>query len=112
MKKQQLLSIIIPFYNEQEVIEECQSRLSSAVQPIDMNVEMIYINDGSKDNTLSILSKLLEQDSRIKIIDLSRNFGKEIAMTAGIDAAKGDAVIVIDADLSGAKVLMLFMLNA
>ncbi len=108
-KNTELLSIIIPFYNEQEVIEECQSRLSSAVKAIDMDVEMIYINDGSKDNTLSILSKLLEKDSRIKIIDLSRNFGKEIAMTAGIDAAKGDAVIVIDADLQDPPELMVDM---
>jgi len=105
-KNTELLSIIIPFYNEQEVITECQARLSSAVQTINMNVEMIYINDGSKDNTLSILTKLLETDSRIKIIDLSRNFGKEIAMTAGIDAAKGDAVIVIDADLQDPPELM------
>jgi glycosyltransferase involved in cell wall biosynthesis len=95
----ELLSIIIPFYNEQEVITECQNRLSAAVKNIDMNVEMIYINDGSQDNTLNILTELLTTDPRIKIIDLSRNFGKEIAMTAGIDAAKGDAVIVIDADL-------------
>jgi len=110
-KNTELLSIIIPFYNEQEVIEECQSRLSSAVKAIDMDVEMIYINDGSKDNTLSILSKLLEKDSRIKIIDLSRNFGKEIAMTAGIDAAKGDAVIVIDADLQDPPELMADMVS-
>jgi len=107
----ELLSIIIPFYNEQEVIEECQSRLSSAVKAIDMDVEMIYINDGSKDDTLIILSKLLEKDSRIKIIDLSRNFGKEIAMTAGIDAAKGDAVIVIDADLQDPPELMADMVS-
>jgi glycosyltransferase involved in cell wall biosynthesis len=98
-KNTELLSIIIPSYNEQEVIQECQSRLSAAVKNINMDVEMIYINDGSTDNTLPLLTHLFAADSRIKIIDLSRNFGKEIAMTAGIDAAKGDAVIVIDADL-------------
>ena len=111
-KNKQLLSIIIPFYNEQEVIEECQSRLSNAVKGIDMNVEMIYINDGSKDNTLPILAELMETDARIKIIDLSRNFGKEIAMTAGIDAAQGDAVIVIDADLQDPPELMVDMVTA
>jgi len=110
-KNQQLLSIIIPFYNEQEVIEECQNRIASSVQAIDMDVEIIYINDGSKDNTLSILAKLMESDTRIKIIDLSRNFGKEIAMTAGIDAAKGDAVIVIDADLQDPPELMVDMVS-
>jgi glycosyltransferase involved in cell wall biosynthesis len=64
-----------------------------------MNIEMIYINDGSRDETLNILIALIQQDSRIKVIDLSRNFGKEIAMTAGLDEANGDAVIIIDADL-------------
>ncbi len=99
MKNKQLLSIIIPFHNEQEVITECQYRLSDAVKSLDMDVEMLYVNDGSKDETLNALLALMDKDSRIKIIDLSRNFGKEVAMTAGLDAAKGDAVIVIDADL-------------
>jgi len=99
MKNKQLLSIIIPFHNEQEVITECQYRLSDAVKSLDMDVEMLYVNDGSKDETLNALLALMDKDSRIKIIDLSRNFGKEVAMTAGLDEAKGDAVIVIDADL-------------
>ncbi len=99
MKPTELLSIIIPFHNEQEVISECHQRISKAVKVIDMQVEMLYVNDGSKDETLNILIALMQQDERIKIIDLSRNFGKEIAMTAGLDAAQGDAVVVIDADL-------------
>jgi len=99
MKNKQLLSIIIPFHNEQEVITECQYRLSDAVKSLDMDVEMLYVNDCSKDETLNALLALMDKDSRIKIIDLSRNFGKEVAMTAGLDEAKGDAVIVIDADL-------------
>ncbi|MCF7970452.1 MAG: glycosyltransferase family 2 protein [Methylococcaceae bacterium] len=99
MKNKELLSIIIPFHNEQEVIMECQYRLSDAVKSLDMDVEMLYVNDGSKDTTLNTLLTLMDKDARIKIIDLSRNFGKEVAMTAGLDAAKGDAVIVIDADL-------------
>jgi len=99
MKNKQLLSIIIPFHNEQEVITECQYRLSDAVKSLDMDVEMLYVNDGSKDETLNALLTLMDTDLRIKIIDLSRNFGKEVAMTAGLDEAKGDAVIVIDADL-------------
>jgi len=99
MKNKQLLSIIIPFHNEQEVITECQYRLSDAVKNLDMDVEMLYVNDGSKDETLNALLTLMDTDLRIKIIDLSRNFGKEVAMTAGLDEAKGDAVIVIDADL-------------
>ena len=112
MKPTELLSIIIPFHNEQEVISECQQRISEAVKTIDMQVEMLYVNDGSKDETLAILIALMQQDERIKIIDLSRNFGKEIAMTAGLDAAQGDAVVVIDADLQDPPELIVKMVKA
>ncbi len=64
-----------------------------------MHAEIVFINDGSTDNTLAVLEHLRKMDSRIGILNLSRNFGKEVALTAGIDHAKGDAVIVIDADL-------------
>jgi len=111
MKNKELLSIIIPFHNEQEVITECQYRLSDAVKSLDMDVEMLYINDGSKDETLNALLALMDKDSRIKVIDLSRNFGKEVAMTAGLDEAKGDAVIVIDADLQDPPELISKMVN-
>ncbi len=111
MKQAELLSIIIPFHNEQEVISECQQRISAAVKPLDMQVEMLYVNDGSKDETLAILIALMQQDERIKIIDLSRNFGKEIAMTAGLDAAKGEAVVVIDADLQDPPELIVEMVE-
>jgi glycosyltransferase involved in cell wall biosynthesis len=66
---------------------------------IEMVVEIIYVNDGSRDDTLKIMHSLHAQDSRVSVLDLSRNFGKEIALTAGIDHARGDAVILIDADL-------------
>jgi len=112
MKPTELLSIIIPFHNEQEVIHQCQQRISAAVKAIDMQAEMLYVNDGSKDKTLAILIELMQQDERIKIIDLSRNFGKEIAMTAGLDEAKGDAVVVIDADLQDPPELIVEMVKA
>ncbi len=108
----QLLSIIIPFYNEHEVIIECQSRIASAIDALDMRVEIIYINDGSTDNSLTLLTELIDTDPRIKILDLSRNFGKEIAMTAGLDAAQGDAVVVIDADLQDPPELIIDMVKA
>ncbi|MDT8426741.1 MAG: glycosyltransferase family 2 protein [Methyloprofundus sp.] len=111
MKNKELLSIIIPFHNEQEVITECQYRLSDAVKSLDIDVEMLYVNDGSKDETLNTLLALMDKDARIKIIDLSRNFGKEVAMTAGLDAAKGDAVIVIDADLQDPPELITKMMQ-
>ena len=110
-KPSERLSIIIPFHNEQEVIAECQQRISEAVKNLDMQVEILYINDGSQDATLTLLIELMQHDSRIKIIDLSRNFGKEVAMTAGLDAALGDAVIVIDADLQDPPELIVDMVT-
>ncbi|VAW66119.1 hypothetical protein MNBD_GAMMA08-2382 [hydrothermal vent metagenome] len=97
--RRQLLSIIVPVYNEEEVIEICNTRLNSVADTLALNTEIIYVNDGSSDNSLPMLNKMREKNKRVSILDLSRNFGKEIAMTAGLDHAQGDAVIVIDADL-------------
>ncbi len=94
-----LLSIVVPVFNEQEVFEEFYRRVSNVLSSIAMQAEIIVINDGSNDETLQIVRTLRDQDSRLAIIDLSRNFGKEIALTAGLHKANGDAVIVIDADL-------------
>lgn len=96
---QQLLSVVVPVYNEEDVFEEFYRRLSSVLQSIPMQSEIIVVNDGSRDGTLAILKRLYSQDSRIAVVDLSRNFGKEIALTAGLHRASGDAVVVIDADL-------------
>ena len=93
------VSIIVPVYNEEKVIIECNHRIKSVMCDIGLNWEVIYINDGSQDNTLGILYQLRQEQANIAIIDFSRNFGKEVAMTAGLDFAKGDAVVVIDADL-------------
>ena len=94
-----LLSIVVPLLNEEEVLPVFHKRLSTVLDSLTMDVEVIYVNDGSNDNTLGIMEKLKEVDSRVAIIDLSRNFGKEIALTAGLDHANGNAVVVIDADL-------------
>lgn len=94
-----LLSVVVPAYNEQEVIETFHDRLSGVLASLPFDVEVIYVNDGSGDDTLSILRALRRRDPRVAVIDLSRNFGKEIALTAGLDHARGDAVVVIDADL-------------
>jgi glycosyltransferase involved in cell wall biosynthesis len=93
------LSIVIPAYNEQEVLTEFHSRLVSVLENIPITAEIIYVNDGSLDDTLVVLHQLRKSDLRVAIVDLSRNFGKEIAVTAGLDHANGAAVIVIDADL-------------
>lgn len=94
-----LLSIIVPAYNEEEVLPEFHTRLSAVLNKISCESEVVYVNDGSTDRTLNIIDGLRQGDARVAVIDLSRNFGKEIAMTAGFDHAVGDAVVVIDADL-------------
>jgi glycosyltransferase involved in cell wall biosynthesis len=97
--KQELLSIVVPAYNEQEVLPEFHRRVSDVLSGIAMDAEFVYVNDGSSDNTLQVLHGLSEKDDRVAVVDLSRNFGKEIALTAGLHKANGDAVVVIDADL-------------
>jgi glycosyltransferase involved in cell wall biosynthesis len=94
-----LISIVIPAYNEQEVLPAFHARLTSAVAELSYAFEIVYINDGSTDATLTILEDLYAKDPRVAIVDLSRNFGKEIALTAGLHNAQGVAVVVIDADL-------------
>ena len=94
-----LLSVVVPAFNEEEVLPAFHARLSTVLSSLDMEGEIVYVNDGSTDRTLEIIHELKRKDRRISIIDLSRNFGKEIALTAGLDHAGGDAVVVIDADL-------------
>jgi len=94
-----VLSIIIPAYNEEEVLEEFYRRIVGVVSKIGLPYELIFVNDGSKDRTLQLLTSLGQQNEHLVIIDLSRNFGKEIAVSAGIDFCRGDAVVIIDADL-------------
>lgn len=106
------LSVIVPVYNEEAVIREFQSRLSDVLDGLSMTIEIIYINDGSSDTTLETLNTMREQDDRIYLLDLSRNFGKELAMTAGLDHACGDAVVIIDADLQDPPELIPDMLDA
>ena len=94
-----LLSVVVPAYNEEAALPQFHSRLSAVLAKISAPSEVIYVNDGSSDGTLDALNQLKKNDERVAILDLSRNFGKEIALTAGLDHASGDAVVVIDADL-------------
>ncbi len=96
---QSLLTVIVPAYNEEEVIGEFHARLSSVLETIPMDAEILYVNDGSHDGTMELLNELHRSDDRVAVIDLSRNFGKEVAMSAGLQHAQGDAVVIIDADL-------------
>lgn len=93
------LSIIVPCYNEAENIPLLFSRLTEVLASLQVTYEIICVNDGSEDNSLQVLLEYHKRDPRIKVINLSRNFGKEIALTAGLDYANGKAVIPIDADL-------------
>ncbi len=94
-----LLSLVIPLYNEQAVIGAFHARLATVLDRLESPAEIVYVNDGSTDRSLSLLLDMRQRDQRIAIVDLSRNFGKELALTAGIDHAQGDAVVIIDADL-------------
>jgi glycosyltransferase involved in cell wall biosynthesis len=93
------LAIVVPAYNESDVIDTFHARLGAVLDRIDATVRVIYVDDGSSDDTWQKLGVIAGADGRATALRLSRNFGKEAAMTAGLDAADADAVVVIDADL-------------
>ena len=93
------ISIVVPLYNEEKNIRLMYDRLVSSILKITSNFEIIYVNDGSKDNSFLELVKLSNEDERVKYINFSRNFGHQIAVTAGLDYSKGAAVVIIDGDL-------------
>ena len=93
------ISIVVPLYNEEKNIRLIYDRLVSSILKITSNFEIIYVNDGSKDNSFLELLKLSNEDERVKYINFSRNFGHQIAVTAGLDYSKGAAVVIIDGDL-------------
>lgn len=93
------ISLVIPIWNEEPVIPELYRRVLTIMEAIGERWEMVCVNDGSSDRSLELLLQLRAQDERIKVLDFSRNFGHQIAITAGTDFAEGDAVIVMDADL-------------
>lgn len=94
-----VLSVVVPVYNESEVLDAFHLRLSRALDRLTIEAEILFVDDGSSDQSLDILRGLRARDRRVAIIALSRNFGKEAALSAGLDAAEGDAVVAIDADL-------------
>lgn len=99
-QKRKKITILIPSYNEEEVLDKLYERLNKLGQGIkNYQLEFLFVNDGSRDKTLEIIKDYHAKDPRVSYVSLSRNFGKEIAMIAGLDHAKGDAVVIIDADL-------------
>ena len=97
MKK--LISLVVPIYNEEKNIPVFYAKAKEVFGALEYDYEFIFVNDGSRDQSLSELQKLKEKDEKVKVIDFSRNFGKEIATTAGINHCQGEACIMIDADL-------------
>jgi polyisoprenyl-phosphate glycosyltransferase len=93
------ISVVIPVYNEQQSIRELYSRLKNTVGAISGNHEFIFVNDGSKDGSFAEIFSLSQTDDKVFFINLSRNFGHQVAVTAGLDACRGQAVVIIDSDL-------------
>jgi len=106
-----LISVVVPVYNEEESLEAFYEAVSDQLHRLDISWELIFVNDGSKDVTLEILQMLHNRDSRVHIVDFARNFGHQIAITAGSNHASGDAVIVMDADLQHPPELIPVMIS-
>ncbi|CAM5770761.1 glycosyl transferase family 2 [Labrys miyagiensis] len=98
MQSSPVFSVVVPCFNEAEVLDEFHRRLCRVMEALE-SWEVVYVNDGSTDATLACQAALHRSDPRVVVVNLSRNFGKEIATTAGLDQARGEAVILIDADL-------------
>ncbi|HJU38505.1 MAG TPA: glycosyltransferase family 2 protein [Tahibacter sp.] len=93
------LSVVVPAYNEGEGLREFQRRVAAVFDTLDLDCSVLYVDDGSRDDTWQVMESLRAADPRVATLKLSRNFGKELALTAGLDHVDADAVVVIDADL-------------
>src|SRR5215472_15078209 len=93
------LSLVIPVYNEEEALPHTLAALDSVLALLNIDYELLFVDDGSRDGSFDFLARAAARDRRIKILRFSRNFGHQVAVTAGLDFAGGDAVIVMDADL-------------
>lgn len=107
-----LVSVVVPCYNEDAVIRETHSRLLAVLEQLGgAAFEILYVNDGSSDHTLDILEEIQAGDNRVRVLSFSRNFGHQVAVTAGLDHALGDAVVLIDADLQDPPAVILEMVE-
>ena len=110
MKK--IISVVVSCYNEEEVLPIFYKEIDGVSKKLDnVDFELLFVDDGSKDNTLSIVKELSKSDSRVRYISFSRNFGKEAAMNAGLTYAKGDYVALMDADLQDPPKYLIDMYN-
>jgi glycosyltransferase involved in cell wall biosynthesis len=102
--KADLLSIVVPVYNEQNGVRIFYQALTETLKDAGVKLEIIFINDGSTDNSWEILKELHGRDHHVKLINLSRNFGHQNALTAGIECAQGDAVVLMDMDMEDVRI--------
>ena len=93
------LSLVVPVYNEEESIDAFISAIDAELAPLKDRLEIVFVNDGSRDRTREVVEQAIARDPRVTLVNLARNFGKEAAMTAGLHQAKGDAMVPMDVDL-------------
>ena len=103
------LSVVLPIYNEEEVIPELHRRLQEFLEKLGLTTEVIFVNDGSRDRSMDLLRGLAEAEPRYRVLSFARNFGHQTAITAGVDYARGKAVVVMDADLQDPPEVVLAM---
>jgi len=112
MDKRKKISIVVPCFNEQEVLPMFYEELNKVMAKLEnVQLELVLVNDGSRDNTLNVFKELAAQDERVRYISFSKNFGKEAAMFAGLEASTGDYVAIMDADLQDPPKLLIEMYN-
>ncbi|MDH6586844.1 glycosyltransferase involved in cell wall biosynthesis [Streptomyces sp. SAI-133] len=111
--RRSLVSYVLPVYNEEDGIKAFHTELTTALgERPEFDYELVYVNDGSGDGSLTILKDLAKNDERVRVVDFARNFGHQIAITAGLDVARGDAVIVMDTDLQDPPRVSLELVDA
>ncbi|WP_078960132.1 glycosyltransferase family 2 protein [Streptomyces sp. NRRL B-24085] len=111
--RRSLVSYVLPVYNEEDGIKAFHAELTTALgERPEFDYELVYVNDGSGDGSLTILKDLAKDDERVRVVDFARNFGHQIAITAGLDVARGDAVIVMDTDLQDPPRVSLELVDA
>ena len=99
MSDRRLISFVLPVYNEEGNIDLLHDTLAETVGALPYDLEFVFVNDGSADGSMGVLESLAARDPRVTVVDLSRNFGHQVAVTAGLDTARGDAIIIMDADM-------------
>lgn len=105
------ISVVVPCFNESETVAECHGRLTQVLRALNTWYEIVYVDDGSRDGTLAVLQEIHGDDPYVTVIELSRNFGHQTAVTAGLEIAQGDVVVVMDADLQDPPELIATMLD-